>query len=374
LKRLTLVYVFFISIILFSCKSNKKSDIIFEISGNLESFESQEILLQSNDIDGVKTLFIAEKQNGKFSIKSKTNLPINQYYLKVGNSPKYIPVLIDNTDITVYLDNLDLDNSYTKGTSEYQVIYSKYKSASKRTEDLFVYQKKFIETNKNTELGAIALKELLGKTKWRLEQSKIIFDQLAPFIQKSDLGKEIDTYITTGLESIIKEPIKNKPVTGEVSIAKSKTIDIISTSDEYSYSKITSYAPYFYANTLNREELSAKAIFNRNKLTLIDFWASWCAPCRAQNPDLIVLYNKYHNDGFEILSIAEDKNLNNWQAAVTEDQMNWQHVIDDYKRIANMYQVKSIPYALLVNKQGGIISKKVSIGKLKSLLQKEFGY
>lgn len=356
--------------LLASCKSDENK-IKFEISGNLESYGSQDVMLQNDDI---KTLFIAEKQNGNFYIKSKKNLPVDLYYLKIGENQKRIPILIDNTDVSVYLNNLNLNDSYTSGTSDYQKIYSSYKSATKTTTNLFAYQKIFIEKNKNTELGAIVLKEVLGKTEWRLEQSKILFEQLATFIQKSDLGKEIDTYITAGLETLKKEN-KEEQSTEEVIITKPKlqtnttpkpTINLAT--------EITDYAPYFYANNLNGTEISAKTVFNKNKFTLLDFWASWCMPCRAQNPDLVRLYNKYHEKGFEILSISEDKDINDWQVAVTVDKMNWLHVKDDYKRIANMYKVKAIPYGLLVDNQGGIITKKISISRLENLLQTEFGY
>jgi len=137
---------------------------------------------------------------------------------------------------------------------------------------------------------------------------------------------------------------------------------------------ITEYAPYFFGNGLDGNEMSAKNIFSKNKLTLIDFWASWCRPCRAQNPDLVRLYNKYHAKGFDILSVAEDKKDSNWKNAIMQDNMTWNHINDDYKRIATMYKISTIPHAILVNNQGGIISKKVSSTELERLLINEFGY
>ena len=373
MKKIHLIYILSIGLLLFSCKSEKNKHIKFEISGNLESYEQQKIVLQSDEVNEPKNLFVATKKNGYFYIRSKKNLPINQYYLKIGDAEKRIPILIDNTDLKVYLDNLDLDNSYTKGASEYQKAYSNYKSTSKIAKNIFAYQKMFIENNNNTELGAIVLKDILGKTQWRLEQSKVLYDQLAPFIQKSNLGEEIDTYITAGLENLKKEALKTKVTAKEIIITKpqlnKKPINTSNLSKE-----ISDYAPYFYADDLNGSELSVKTVFNKNKLTLIDFWASWCAPCRVQNPDLIRFYNKYHSKGFEILSVSEDKDSNNWRDAIALDQMGWLHVKDDYKRIANMYKVKTIPHALLVNKQGGIIVNKVSMKQLEKLLQSEFGF
>jgi len=374
LNRISILIILF-SLLIFSCKQDEKKQFKFEISGNLTSYESQEILLQSDEINGIKTLFIAEKNEGNFYIKSKKSLPVNQYYLKIGNATQRIPILIDNTNVTVYLDNLDLQESHTIGNSDYQKSYTNYKSTCKTTQDLFSYQKKFIQLNKNTELGAIVLKEILGDSKWRLEQTSSLFSELAPFIQKSDLGKEIDTYITAGLERLKIEKTTSKQVTEEIVVNKPKpqTSEKETPKKENSITNtsenITEYAPFFYADNLSGVEISAKDIFKNNKVTLIDFWASWCAPCRAQNPDFVKLYNQYHHKGFEILSVSEDKDLNNWQVAVSLDKMKWKHVIDDYKRIANMYHVKAIPYALLVDQNGGIIAKKITPNQLESILQ-----
>ncbi len=83
---------------------------------------------------------------------------------------------------------------------------------------------------------------------------------------------------------------------------------------------------------------------------------------------MIQLYNKYHLKDFEILSVSEDNDPNNWQVAIASDQMNWLHIKNNYKRIANMYKVRTIPHALLGNKQGGIIANKVSMGQLEKII------
>ena len=224
---------------------------------------------------------------------------------------------------------------------------------------------------------------MLGDTKWRLEQTQMLYNQLDADIQSGIIGQEISQFIENGLKNItasttfkdsLNEKIKEKVVDdikkpNAIPAKTPKVEEVIAIEPA-----ITEYVPYFYGNGLDGNEISAKAIFTKNKVTLIDFWASWCRPCRAQNPDFVRLYNKYHTKGFEILSIAEDKKDANWREAITQDNMTWMHINDGYKRIATMYNIRTIPHAILVNNQGGIIAKKVSSGELERLLINEFGY
>lgn len=265
-----------------------------------------------------------------------------------------------------------------------QLTYYNFLKGSQLTNNLFAYRKRFIIENKTNLLSALVLKDMLGKTKWRLEQTQTLYKTLDSSIQATKIGEEIKEYIQKGFENITQETSFKEE---EEEIIKDSTIVVQKDKNETTVKDsppieepvvqetiITEYAPFFYGNGLDGNEMSAQAVFSKNKLTLIDFWASWCRPCRAQTPDFVRLYNKYHSKGFEILSVAEDKDDANWKSAITQDNMTWKHINDDYKRIANIYNVKTIPYALLVNKQGGIIAKKVSSGELESQLINEFGF
>lgn len=114
---------------------------------------------------------------------------------------------------------------------------------------------------------------------------------------------------------------------------------------------------------------------------MCDFWASWCIPCRAQNPLLIELYAKYHHKGLEIISIADDDNfVREWKDAIHADGTGiWQHVLRgfDEKRpgrdISKLYGISSIPAYILVNKQGEIVfNSQESNAKLSDILMNIF--
>lgn len=96
----------------------------------------------------------------------------------------------------------------------------------------------------------------------------------------------------------------------------------------------------------------------RGKIVLIDFWASWCGPCRRENPNVVKLYNRYKDKGFEIYGVSLDNNAEKWKAAIAKDGLTWYHVSDlkGWKSsAAQLYRVNAIPQTFLIDKEGKII-------------------
>lgn len=114
----------------------------------------------------------------------------------------------------------------------------------------------------------------------------------------------------------------------------------------------------------------------KGKIVLVDFWASWCRPCREYNPVLVNIYNKYKAKGFEIYSVSLDKDLRKWKSAIVKDKLSWIHVSDlngwDSKP-AMGYGVDAIPASVLLDKEGNIIAVNAEGDeldkKLKDLLK-----
>ena len=100
----------------------------------------------------------------------------------------------------------------------------------------------------------------------------------------------------------------------------------------------------------------------RGKLVLIDFWASWCGPCRRENPNVVKLYDRFKDKGFEILGVSLDDDRDNWLKAIEDDGLTWKHVSDvkGWKNVvAEQYAVKSIPHTVLVGADGVILAKNL---------------
>jgi peroxiredoxin len=182
-------------------------------------------------------------------------------------------------------------------------------------------QLQFAKDHPNAYFGLIALSEGAG-SKVDVARVQPIYETLSPDLKATDMGKELGQRI--------------------------KAVSITSVGDA---------APLFTQNDMNGNPVSLADL--KGKIVLIDFWASWCVPCRGENPNLAHQYRLYKDKGFQILSVSLDTDKKNWLKAINQDGMPWLH-ISDLKgwnnAVGRLYGVRAVPACFLIDKDGKIIA------------------
>lgn len=126
---------------------------------------------------------------------------------------------------------------------------------------------------------------------------------------------------------------------------------------------------------LQRNSVSLKSEISKNQISIIDFWASWCGPCRAEMPLMVDIYNKYKDHGLGIIGISLDSDYNAWEKAITDNNLSWTHLSDlrgweSYA--AKEYNVTAIPYTIVVDRNAKIIATGLRGEKLEKFIENYF--
>ncbi len=170
------------------------------------------------------------------------------------------------------------------------------------------------------------------------------------------------------LENFIVKVNKQLPGSSYVSELKQKL-------DQATRLSIGRVAPDIKLKSPQGETVSLSS--TRGKVVLLDFWASWCRPCRKENPHVVKLYDKYHSKGFDIFSVSLDQNMGKWVEAIKMDGLKWKNhgsTLQGWQcPVAATYEVHSIPSTLLLDKNGKIIAKNLRGEALESKLRELFG-
>jgi peroxiredoxin len=132
-------------------------------------------------------------------------------------------------------------------------------------------------------------------------------------------------------------------------------------------------APEF--TQLSPEGTPVKLADFKGKYVLLDFWASWCGPCRKENPNVVKLYDKYKTKGFEILGISLDQNRERWLQAIQADKLTWKHTSDLKgwsNEVSKLYEISAIPKTFLLDPNGIIIARDLRGAALEGKLAEIF--
>jgi len=317
----------FLSIFGFSKNATLKGKVI-------NNTKYEEIQLQDISYNTIETQKLDKNGNFKFN----TTFDKFNFYLLILDKQTFtvfFPEPGEQTEITIDINNIRnpkiINSVQSQLYYDYSNQLSQIKSADKRVE----FVKKMINEHPNSPV-CIFFVDILNT------------DEYYSYHQK--LSKGLTAY-------------KYNPFVAEY-ITKTKNIKKLSAGSE---------APDIALK--NPEGKIVKLSSLRGNYVLIDFWASWCRPCRMENPNNVKLYNKYHDKGFEIYGVSLDRDKNAWLKAIENDGLTWVHVSDLkfwQSEGAKIYNVRAIPHTVLLDKDGKIIATGLRgdslAKKLKELL------
>ena len=379
--------IFLVLLMLLSCESSKVfvptiHQGIF-VKGTLNLPDNTVIFLQKRLIDNsYKNIQTTKVKNKSFSFFEKITEP-KLYYIGFVYTNDKIPFIANKFDTFITMENTNVEFAKIEGATILHDFYA-YKNNLEKSNNKFIYKLNYIENHSNTILSAIILEEMLGKTKWRIKQNKKAYQFLTSEIQNTIIGKRINAFILKNEKLVAADKIvpevtntemQESKLTEEPKPKKESVViyrDIPNLPINHSLEK----KPNFYAESIEGHDISLEEISKNSNIILVDFWASWCGPCRFQNPHLLKLYQKYHDKGFTIIGVSEDryKDIEKWKSAVKKDGLPWHQVIDDNKRVAKMFGVSAIPHTFLLDKERGILLDKATSFIVEEKLKEIYGY
>ncbi len=363
----TLVFLILLSAVVIAC-NNKADKTGYEINLNLTGFKDS-TAFKLLDIDKHEFIDSAYIINGKLQFTGKVDEPHSVRIHTIDN--KYLILWVENENITVGGEYEDFRFSRIKGSPLNDVMV-KYRDRQKELQiqrDSLMQQMiklmssgdaeakgKFQKLNKkvnkidddvlNIRVQSIAsenpslytMQELFFlRNDFTKDSLQLLFNRFPESLQNTKFGDVVRTYIETNSLSIGDRYINIEGIN-----EKGQVVQLSDLEGEY---------------------------------ILLDFWASWCGPCRQENPFYVEVYNKFKDKGFEIYGFSIDNNIGSWKEAVQKDSLTWTNVIDkngSYSKMSAAYGVRAIPASFLINPDGIIIAQNLRGNALMNRLEDEF--
>jgi len=358
--------IFIVAVAFFACSQQQEG---FKINVNIDGAEGKVLLEKRGETNWI-AVDTADIVDGTAVLEGEVDYPQDYYISMVGQPRNKTVVFVENTDITVTgkIDSLrsvdvtgsethnefeSLNKPITDVSQEYMQLYQQAQQAvaggdtvkaeelMEEVNDMYMstveMQKEFVKDNP----GSYVSPYLLGNIQNRLD-----------VLQLDSLVSALETNIDT-LQRIqaIKERIESLK-----KVAVGQT------------------APDFTMNDPEGNPVTFSDIYAQNELTLLDFWAGWCGPCRQENPNVVAVYNEFKDDGFTVFGVSLDREREGWLRAIEEDNLTWTHVSDlQYwnNAAARMYEVSGIPASFLVDNSGKIVAKNKRGDELRETVKEE---
>ena len=353
IKNLTL----FFSVLILSCSNNNS----FTINGNIDA------------LDNTKVYILQADQNNQPYIKDSTTVMSNEFsfkgvsatpqisYMQIEGVNGYVLTILENglIEADLYKDSISKSQVYgTKSNDDFikykletkslvenmnsisyeaqdaimngdvETAMKLEKDYSLKEREVLLYEWDFITDNLDSYMSALLLEVFMVENKVNKDSIIDVYESLSNRIKVSDVGKNI-----ADLLSQYEDPIE----VGEV-------------------------APDFTAPSIDGSNVTLSEELAKNSVTLLDFWAAWCRPCRIENPNLVRLYKSYNDSRFNIIRASLDRTKEQWEQAIEDDNLLWTQVSNLNfwnDPIARRYSIRAIPQSYLISNEGVVIGKNL---------------
>jgi peroxiredoxin len=342
----------------------------FEVAGTIKNAAAGMVYLEENTPDGRPTILDSAvlKDDGTFKLKAKGKEE-SLYQLRLKD--KMVPFAFFINDVPRITVNADLNNTtqpYTvQNSPATQTLLNFDKATYEKGMQLFTQGSKVDSLQK-----AGAPDSLVGATYSQVETTAQSLEDLA----KEYLAKSKSPVLSLYVISSYQNTVNNLGLKGfnRIEIAELITDATQKFPTHTGLQNVKKNLPSLKAADFTQPDRNGQPVSLsqfKGKYVLVDFWASWCQPCRKENPNVVKSYNQFKDKNFTILGVSLDQNKDAWLKAIQQDGLTWTHVSDLKfwnNEAAALYGVQSIPYNVLVDPQGNIVAENLRGPELEQTL------